>query len=81
VELEDLKDLIYLRVTTEKWLFFDELSENTPNSPNINAQTVLFLTEQNLWGSVPQSLDFVSQSLDWDSKGPCKSKICNFEIS
>lgn len=43
MELEDFEDLVDFRVTSEKCLFLNQLSENAANSPDINPQTVLLL--------------------------------------
>ena len=53
MELEYFEDLIDLRVTVKHWLFFDKLSKNATNSPNINTKAILFLPKKDLWSSVP----------------------------
>ena len=79
MELENLEDLIDLAVSTEERFLFSELGEDAANSPDINSETILFLSEQNFGCSIPECLNLMSESLDGKGKGACKSKVSNFE--
>lgn len=79
VELENLENLIDLRITLEKWLGLNEFREDTPDSPHINTQSILLLPKQNLRSSVPQSLDLVGQRPDRHGKSSCQTEISKFD--
>ena len=81
MELEDFENLVDFRVSVEKGALFNQLCENTTDSPDINAQTVLFLTEEDLGSPIPQSLDLMGESFDWDTKSARKSKISDFQVA
>ena len=79
VELEDLEDLVDLTVSAEERLLFDQFCEDAAHCPNVHSQTVLLLAQKHLGRPVPQSLNFVSESLDGQAEGTGKAKISNFE--
>ena len=81
MELEDLEDLINLRVTHKERSFLDEFSEDAADCPHVDAQGVLLLTQKDFWSSVPKSLNFMGQGLDWDGESSRKSEITDFEIA
>lgn len=81
VVLEDLEDLVDLAIPAEERFLFDELSEDTPDGPDVHSQTVLALAQQDLGGPVPQGLDFMREGLDGNAKGAGKSEIRNFKHS
>ena len=81
MELEDLEDLVDFAISTKQCFFLDQLSKDTTDRPNVNSQTVLFLTQQYLWSTIPQSFNFMSEGLDGDAKGSSESEIRNFEHS
>lgn len=81
MELEDLKDLIDFTISTKERFLLNQFCENTANCPNIHAQTVLLLSEQDLWGSVPKGLNFMGKSLDGQAESPGQSEVSNLEIS
>ena len=64
MELEYLEDLINLTISAEERLLFCQLSKNAANCPDVNSKTVLFLSKQNLWGSVPEGFDLMRKSFD-----------------
>ena len=45
VELEDLENLIDLRIAHEEWSLLNELSEDAADGPHVDAQRVLSLGE------------------------------------
>ena len=45
MELEDLEDLINLRVTHKERSFLDEFSEDAADGPHVDAQGVLLLAQ------------------------------------
>lgn len=79
--LEDFEDLIDLTVPTEKRFLLNELSEDASDSPNIDSQAVLALSQQDLRGSIPQGLDLMGKGLDGYAKGAGKSEIGDFKYS
>lgn len=81
MELEYFENLIDFGVAIEHRLLFDQLCENTTDCPNINTETVLLLAKEHLRGSVPQSLNLMSESLNRNAEGSSESEISNFEIA
>lgn len=81
MELEYFEDLIDLRIAIEHWLLFNQLCENTTDCPDVNTEAVLFLAQQHFRCSVPQCLNFVSESLNRNAKSTSESKISNFKIA
>lgn len=79
MELEDLEDLVNLRISTEKGLLLHKLSEDAANGPDVDSQTVLLLSQQHFRCTVPESFDFVSERLDGETEGASESKISDFE--
>lgn len=79
MQLKDLEDLINFAVSTEKWSFFYEFGKDASDCPDVYSQTVLPLAKQDLRSPVPKGLNLMSEGLDGDAKGPCKSKICDLE--
>lgn len=79
MELEDLEDLVNLRISTEKRFLLHKLSEDAANGPDVHSQTVLLLSQQHFRCAVPESLDFVSERLDGETEGASESKISDFE--
>ena len=45
MELEDLENLIDLRIAHEEWSFLDEFGENAADGPHVNAKGVFPLAE------------------------------------
>ena len=81
VKLENLKDLIDLRIAHEEWSFLDELGEDATDGPHVDAKGVLSLSQQDFWGSVPQSLNLMCEGFDGDGEGSCEAEIANFDIA
>jgi hypothetical protein len=76
VEGEDLEDLIDFGVAHEESLPLDQLDEDAPYRPNVNGKRVLLLSEENFWGPVPESFDFVGEGPDRDAESSGKTEIC-----
>jgi hypothetical protein len=70
--------LINLTVTSENRLLIDKLSKNASNCPDIDTETILFLAEQNLRGSIPKGLNLMCESPDGQRVDSSKAKISNF---
>lgn len=81
MELEDLENLVNLRITIKHRLFLDELGEDAADCPDIDAETVLLLAKQDFGRPVPESLDFVGEGLDGDSESACQPEVSYFEIA
>lgn len=81
LHLEDLEDLVDFRVASEECFSLRHFCENTSDRPNIDRSGILFLTEQDLWCSVPESDNFMSVSLDWETKGSSQSEICQLNVT
>lgn len=81
MELKDFENLVYFWVPIEHRFLFNKFSKNASDCPDINSQTVLFLSKKNLWGSVPKGFYFMSERLDGYSESSCKSKVGNLKIS
>jgi len=69
VELEDLEDLVDLAVPAEQRLLLDHLREDAADGPDVDAETVLLLAEEDLGGAVPEGLDLVREGLDGEGEG------------
>ena len=81
MELEDLEDLINFTITTEKRFLLDELGKNASNCPDIHSKTILFLAKEHLWRPVPQSLNLMGQSFNWNAECSSKSEVSNLHGS
>ena len=81
MELEDLEDLVDFRVSVEERPLLNHFCEYAANSPDIHTQTVLFLSQKHFGSPVPKRLDFMSKSLDGDTKRPSKSEIGDLQVS
>ena len=64
MELEYLEDLINLTISTEERLLFCQLSKDAAHCPDVHSQTVLFLSKQDFWCSVPEGFDLMRKSFD-----------------
>jgi hypothetical protein len=78
VELKYFEYLVDFTVSTEQWLLLNELGENAADCPDVHSETILALTKQHFWGSVPEGFYLVGKGLDGDAKGAGKSEIGNF---
>jgi hypothetical protein len=81
VVLEDLENLINLRITWEERLSGAHLCKDTTNRPHVNTSGVLATTKQDLWGSIPQGDDLVSICAKGYTKGTRKTEISKLEIA
>ncbi len=76
---EDLEDLVDFRVAHEQRLLLNEFSENASNRPHVHWERVLLLTKENFRSSVPKSFNLVSQSLNGNAEGSCKTEVSEFD--
>jgi len=81
MELEDLENLIDLRIAHEKWSLLDELSKDASDGPHVDAKRVFSFSKKNFWSSIPESFDLMCKSLDWDGKCPCETEIANLDVA
>ena len=81
MELEDLENLIYLGVTHEEGTLLDQLSEDTSDGPHVHTKGVLLLAEEDLGGSVPESLDLVGQCLDGNRECSGETKVADLDVA
>lgn len=79
--LEDLEDLINLRISWEERLSRAHLCEDTPNRPHIHTSRVLTPSKQNLRRTIPESYDFVGIGSKRDSKSTSKTEISQLEVA
>lgn len=79
MEVEDFEDLINFRITHEEGLLLDHFSEDATDGPDVNTERVLLLAQENFRGSIPESFDFVGQSLDGDTKSSGKTEISELD--
>ena len=68
MELEDLENLIDFRIAHKQCSFLNHFMENTTETPNVNSQAVCLLSEKNLRGSIPKSLNFMGEGFNRNSK-------------
>ena len=78
--LEDLEDLIDLRVSTEEDSLVCDFKENASHRPDINSWIVNFSSKQNFRCTIPEGDDFMGILLDGIVVGPCQSKICQLDV-
>jgi hypothetical protein len=52
-----------------------DFCEDTPNWPHVDWSWVVFGAQQDIRRSIPQSYDFMSKVLYWNSEGSCKTEI------
>ena len=57
LRMRHLCKLIHFILALQQRLLCQELAEYTPDTPQINLRTVLFCTEEQLWGTIPQRDD------------------------
>ena len=81
MELEDLEDLIDLRVTHEQRLLLHQLSKDATDGPHVDAERVLALAEKDLRSSVPKGLDLVRKRLDRDGECSGKAEVTDLDIA
>jgi len=71
MDLEYLKNLIYLTVAHEQGFLLDQLMEDAADGPCIDAQSILLLTQEHFGSSVPNEimglrfLSYHSVSISW----------------
>jgi hypothetical protein len=63
-QLEDVQQLLQLRVPREQRLLADELAEDARDAPDVDSRRVVCSAEQDLGGAVPQRHDLVGVGLD-----------------
>lgn len=68
VKLEYFEDLVDFRVAIEHGLFLNELRENTTDGPDVDAEAVLFLAEEDFGGPIPEGLNLMGKGLDGDAE-------------
>ena len=78
--MEDLEDLVNLRIPTEQNPLVCNFIKNTPHRPDIHSWVVNLSPEQDLWSSVPQGNNLMGVLLDWVVISSGKSKICQFYV-
>jgi hypothetical protein len=78
---EDLEDLINLRVSHKQRFFFNHFCKNAAQRPNVHTQGILFLTHQNFWSSIPESLHLMSQGFYRNTESSCQTEVSQFYVS
>ena len=66
--LEDLENLVNLRVSHEQRTSLHHLSKDAACRPEIDSEGISFLAEQNLWTPVPECDDLMSIGFDRESE-------------
>ena len=52
-DLEDLEDLVYLRVAREQWSLAHELGKDATDAPHVNSSAIALCVEKHLGCPVP----------------------------
>jgi hypothetical protein len=78
--LENLENLINLRVTHKKRPALNHLSKDASSGPKVNTQSICLLAEQNFGAAVPEGNDFMSVRFNWESKSAGKAKISQLNV-
>lgn len=55
--------------------------ENAANRPYVNGSAILFLAEEDLRSSVPESNNFMSVGFHWEAKGSCKTEVSKLDVA
>ena len=79
-DLENLEDLIDLRIAHEQRPTLYHLRENAASRPEIDSETVGLLPEQNLRAPVPERHDLVSVGLNGKAEGSGKTEVRKFDV-
>ena len=77
---ENFEDLPHFRVSVKERPFVSHFVENSAHRPHVDAGSVDFLSEQHLWGPVPECDHFMGVAFQRQSKSACKSKVSDFEL-
>lgn len=78
---KDFEDLVDFGITHEQRSLLRHLRENATEGPHIDTESVLFLSEENFWRSVPECDYFVSVGLDGESESASQSKISQLDAT
>lgn len=79
--LEDLVDLADFGVAFEHRLAPEHLAVDAADRPNVDARSVLGLSEKDLRTAVPQGDDLVGQLGEGDREAAGESEVGDFEVS
>lgn len=79
--LEDLENLVNLRVTGEQGLSRAHLRKDAAHGPHVHTGRVLPAAEQDLGGAVPERHDLVGVRAQRDAKGAGEAKVSKLEIA
>ena len=80
-DFKDFEYLVDLTISHEEGSSLNHLSKYASGWPEINTQCISFLSQQDLWTSVPKSYNFVCIGLDWQAKCSGETKICKLNQS
>ena len=78
--LEDLKNLINLRVPLKQRLPRTHLREYTPHTPHIDSSTILLPPQQDLRGTIPQRDDLMRVTPQRHPERPCEPKVRELQV-
>ena len=78
--LIDFEELVYLALAFEERLFVEHLCEYAADTPYVDIEGVAEISEDELGGSIPESLYFLSVMGDGELYDSGQAEVCNFEL-
>ena len=77
--LEDFQQLILFVLAGEEGLLRNELGENAPNGPHVDAGVVVLGAHEDVWRSVPEGDDLMREVLDWNAECSRQAKVSKLQ--
>mmetsp|Transcript_56948 Transcript_56948/g.180181 ORF Transcript_56948/g.180181 Transcript_56948/m.180181 type:complete len:344 (+) Transcript_56948:281-1312(+) len=78
-QLEDVQELLQLRVAREERGLARHLRKDAPHAPHVHGGGVVGGAEQDLGGAVPQGHDLVGVGFDGHGEGAAQAKVRNLQ--
>ena len=72
--------IIHVTAGEERTASVSELGEDAASAPHIYAGSVELGSEQDIRRSVPEGHHLGAVASHWNTEGPSKTKICQFEL-
>lgn len=76
---EDFHKLVSVVLTCKERCSVNNLCENASDWPDVDGCCVIFWAKQNIWSTVPQSDDFVSEIFDRDTERSSQTEISKLQ--
>mmetsp|Transcript_34194 Transcript_34194/g.80530 ORF Transcript_34194/g.80530 Transcript_34194/m.80530 type:complete len:223 (-) Transcript_34194:284-952(-) len=78
---KDFVDLVNFGVSREERSFRHHFNKDCTNGPDIDRRCISLAPQKNLWRTVPQSHNLVSEGSNWWAERTSESKICELETA